>query len=401
MQIAISWNGFPNKMESGLIRRFEFYIPFTILVSGTIIAFLTDIDIEISRYFFHPDSNLKFDTTHPLVVFGNQWGPKISMSIALLALIGLTISFANPRFIKFRAVFYFIALCYLLGPTLIVNGVLKETWNRPRPREIIEFNGNNKFVKVLIPGPREFHGKSFPSGHGSAGFVLLLFYFLFKRRSKSLAVATLLLALAFGTYLSVVRIASGAHFFSDNVWAFGICWFVAYFLYYRWYLKYIEKPKAVFKSSLKRWIILVGGIGFITSIAFLPFLLTDDYYENYQPILIPIPEGVNKIVVKGVVQKGNGHLYPADKKMNKLLVLKAEGVGRVFPGTTIHREFKLEQKGSTLILNYTSEPDGYYLSYHSHNEICIPEEIPVVWNLQVQEGLTLFRRGNYVIKNPE
>lgn len=380
-----------------MTRKLEFYIPLAILVLGTVAALVTNIDIETASWFFSPDAKHKFLTKHPIVAFGNQWGPKVSMTFALLALMGLILSFANPKYIKHRAVLYFIALSYLLGPALLVNGILKETVQRPRPREITEFGGNREFVKVLVPGPRKFHGKSFPSGHGSAGYVLVLFYFLLKRKSKTLSLSALLLALSFGTYISIARTASGAHFFSDNLWAFGICWFVPYFLYYRWYLKYREKPIIEFKKSKLRMTLVLGGASSLVLFLFLPFLLSDEFHEDYGEFAIPIPPNTKHVVISGTVKKGNAHLYPVYGRSKNNIYIRSDADGRAFPGIGIHLNYETEKKGDTLYLQLEIKPKGYYLRYLSHTQVLVPEKIPVSWNLKVLNGLTLFKRGNYTI----
>ncbi len=379
-----------------MTKKIEFYLPLFLLVFGTIIALLTDIDLKVAGLFFDSQSGKWFLLKTPLVEFGNRLGPKIAMIFALLAVIGLLISFVNPKFIKHRAVFLFVFLCYLIGPALIVNGVLKDSWNRPRPREIVNFDGNYKYVKVLVPGSREFKGKSFPSGHASAGFILVLFYFLFKKRSTKCAIAALLIALAFGIYLSIIRLASGAHFISDTLWAFGICWFVSYFLYYRWYLSYLKKPKRIYKESRKRWSVLLGGLLTLTLVAFFPFLLSEDFYDKYPLLTIPIPKDIKTIEVSGYVKAGNAHLYPFERKNQ--IGIKSRAHGRAFPGIQIRQDYTLRQEGDTLYITLAIEPDGYTLRYQNHNNIRIPEHIFVVWDLKVIDGISRFYRENYRVE---
>ncbi|MBU2513825.1 phosphatase PAP2 family protein [bacterium] len=380
-----------------MTKKIEFYLPLLLLIIGTIIALVTNIDLELAKIFFDSESSEWYLSKNSLVELGNHWGPKIAMTFALLAAIGLLISFGNPKYIKHRPVLLFIFLCYLIGPAIIVNGVLKDSWNRPRPREVVNFDGNYEFVKVLVPGSREFKGKSFPGGHASAGFVMVLFYFLFKNRSTKRAITALLIALGFGVYLSFARIASGAHFFSDNLWSFGICWFVSYFLYYRWYLKYLEKPKKEFIASQKRWKLLAVTLSVIILLAFLPFLLTDDFYDKYPLFTIPIPKDIKTIEINGYVKRGNAHLYPFEEK-NKIGI-KSRALGRAFPGIQIRQDYKLRQEGDTLYVTLEIEPDGYYLDYQSHNNIRIPEHIFVVWNLNVYDGISDFLRNNYRVES--
>ena len=102
----------------------------------------------------------------------------------------------------------FLALVLALGPGLIVNGLLKPNWNRPRPCDITEFGGTVDFVHVLNPGvegERVHH--SFPSGHASMGFYLLAPAFLFSRSQWRRSLTFLLLGLSFGFVIGISRIA--------------------------------------------------------------------------------------------------------------------------------------------------------------------------------------------------
>lgn len=379
-----------------MIRKIEFYLPLLLLAIGTILSLLTDLDLEVAKLFYNLETKDWFLRNSQIVQIGNRIGPKLAMSFALLAGIGLVLSMANPKLVKHRPFLLFIFLCYLIGPALIVNGILKDSWNRPRPREIVEFNGYYDFVKVLVPGSREFKGKSFPSGHASAGFVLVLFYFLYKKRSGKRALFALLIALAYGIFLSLVRIASGAHFFSDNLWAFGFCWFVAYFLYYHWYLGYLDKPKRVFKASVKRWWMLVIGLSIATLVGFLPFLLSDDFYDKYPLLVVPMDQDIKVVEINGYVKRGNAHLYSFDRK--GAFGIKSRAHGRAFPGIDIRQDYELRREGDTLYITLKIEPKGYSLRYQNHNNIRIHKDIAVVWDLKTFDGFSKFHRGNYKLK---
>ena len=47
-------------------------------------------------------------------------------------------------------------------------------------------------------------------------------YLIYRRRDKKRAYAWLAGGLLFGIVMSIARITQGAHFFSDNLWAFGV-----------------------------------------------------------------------------------------------------------------------------------------------------------------------------------
>ena len=117
----------------------------------------------------------------------------------------------------------FLLLTMLLGPGLLVNAVLKEHAGRPRPRAVVEFGGEEQYR-----APWHFGGKghSFPCGHCSVAFCYGAFYPLLSRRKRGLGLGILLSSVVGGCIIGVGRMAAGAHFLSDIVWAGLIVWAV-------------------------------------------------------------------------------------------------------------------------------------------------------------------------------
>ena len=66
----------------------------------------------------------------------------------------------------------FIVVFSLLGPGLIVNNVLKDHWDRARPREIAEFGGDKAFTPPLVIADQCERNCSFVSGEAAYGFRL-------------------------------------------------------------------------------------------------------------------------------------------------------------------------------------------------------------------------------------
>jgi membrane-associated PAP2 superfamily phosphatase len=120
------------------------------------------------------------------------------------------------------------ALCMLLGPGLVVNGVFKEFYGRPRPKQTTEYGGSMEFRPVWVVGiPRK--AKSFPCGHASIGFFFMAGYFVWYKRNRKTAHAWLVFGLLYGSVIGLARMAKGGHWFSDVVWS-------AVFVYYTSYL---------------------------------------------------------------------------------------------------------------------------------------------------------------------
>ena len=141
----------------------------------------------------------------------------------------------SERLKKYRGICSVLCLTLFFGSLVITQSILKEHWGRPRPRQIEDFGGAQKFRAYYQP---QFNNtpepsKSFPSGHSTCGFYFFCFYFLGKRyKMKALAAFGLIAAVCSGGILSVARIVQGGHFISDAYIAALIMWLTAYYTDY-------------------------------------------------------------------------------------------------------------------------------------------------------------------------
>ncbi len=112
-------------------------------------------------------------------------------------------------------VFLFLAL--LIGPGLVANVGFKDHWGRARPREVVEFGGKDTFSPALaFRFEKARSNGSFVSGDGAFGFFLPAFGYVAPSRFKRKAFWG---GMAGGVVFGFVRVAMGAHFFSDVVYA--------------------------------------------------------------------------------------------------------------------------------------------------------------------------------------
>jgi membrane-associated PAP2 superfamily phosphatase len=194
---------------------------------------VTDADIRICRMFYEAGHiRWPFSDDQPWVSLYHL-GPIPGL---ILGIIGGTLAVGSLGWKPLRAwrtQGLFLALMLALGPGLVVNGILKPHWGRPRPGQIREFGGKHQFVDAWQFG----HGpagicKSFPSGHASMGFFLMAPAFLLYRRRPTWAVAFLGLGLIGGLMVGMGRIAQGQHFPSDVLWAGGMVYLVGMVLAY-------------------------------------------------------------------------------------------------------------------------------------------------------------------------
>jgi lipid A 4'-phosphatase len=110
----------------------------------------------------------------------------------------------------------FLVLCLSIGPGLVANLMFKDQWGRARPKHVAEFGGTKRFTPAPMPSDQCHRGCSFISGEAATTFVA--FYAaaaVVPQWAAALVVAGTLSGLAAGA----IRIAQGAHFASDVVFA--------------------------------------------------------------------------------------------------------------------------------------------------------------------------------------
>lgn len=107
-----------------------------------------------------------------------------------------------------------LTLGLLLGPGLLVNGVLKEHWGRPRPVDVTEFGGTRPFVNWWNPGGACERNCSFVSGEAATAAWMFgpAMYVPAPWRVPALAAAAV-----FTAAMSILRMSVGAHFFTDVI----------------------------------------------------------------------------------------------------------------------------------------------------------------------------------------
>ena len=166
----------------------------------TIVFRFTDADMALVRPFFAGTvPGDQFPDRWPLMIAFPwktlyDWGVYPGWILGSGGLIVWIASFFWQKLEHWRDQGLFYGLLLIIAPGIIVNGVLKPYWGRPRPNNVIAFGGQREFLPVWVFG----HGQeesSFPSGHASMGFFLMAPAFVYYRRRPRLALAFLLLGL--------------------------------------------------------------------------------------------------------------------------------------------------------------------------------------------------------------
>jgi membrane-associated PAP2 superfamily phosphatase len=201
----------------------------------TVPFWLFPLDIQISSIFYHPELGTG-DAAWPVqklpfVQFCYKAAPILTMLVALPALFIVLFGGWMVRLKPWRAHAAVVVLTVVLGPGLLVNGIFKEFWDRPRPVQTQDFGGEYPYAPPLMVGEAA-GGKSFPCGHCSAGFALAALWLLWRKRRPRLASAALTLAVVLGGAMGFSRIAAGGHYLSDVLWAAWLSFFAAWLSYY-------------------------------------------------------------------------------------------------------------------------------------------------------------------------
>jgi lipid A 4'-phosphatase len=203
-------------------------------VVGLVFGLYPNLDIRVTGLLFNPE----FYTYNMRQTLGPVRDAAMWL-ITLLAVppvIAVVVKLILPRrrmLMPPRAALFMI-LTLALGPGLVVNGLAKEYWGRPRPIDVQQMGGKQPFVAWWDPRGTCQKNCSFVSGDVSGGFWTLAPAALTPPPWRPLAYGA---AIALGSGIAVLRMLFGGHFFTDAVFAgvitFLIIW-LTYNCFYRW-----------------------------------------------------------------------------------------------------------------------------------------------------------------------
>ncbi|WP_341988732.1 phosphatase PAP2 family protein [Azorhizobium sp. AG788] len=233
------------------------WLVFFALVMGAAVAILFAVfpawDLAITAWFWDAGSR-------SFALASSSWGRQLRSAgnilpwlVAAPAFVALVLKLIFPR----RAMFMparpalLLALTMAIGPGLLVNGLLKEKWGRPRPVHVEEFGGQKAFnpwysTQGTCPG-----NCSFVSGEGALGFWLTAPASLVP---GPLGVVALGAAVVFGAAAGGLRIAFGGHFFTDVVFS-GVLVILVVILV-RWWL--YDRRGAPTNAQAEAWVAEAG-----------------------------------------------------------------------------------------------------------------------------------------------
>ncbi len=211
----------------------NFYVFLAFVLVSFLFYFLPETDIWFSRFFFTLEEHFLYGDllwVRSLYAAGSNAPFVLIPLFILVILLGTRFKWFEQK----RRLTVFALLVLIVGPGLIVNVIFKEHWDRARPRNVVEFEGDRDFSPAWVISDQCESNCSFVSGHASMGFYAMILGWLLASRSWLLA------GIIFGFLMSMVRIIQGGHFLSDVLLAGFIVYFVIVF--FARYLK-IPDPK--------------------------------------------------------------------------------------------------------------------------------------------------------------
>ena len=257
----------------------DFSIILLLMGIVTLVFRLIDADIALQRYFYSPEKGWLLQY-RPFWDFMYRFGIFPGYFLAFAGLIMITLSYWNVKYIQYRNASMVLIFTMIIGPGVLVNLVLKDHTGRPRPREITEFGGAEKFVCVCEKGATN-EGKSFPCGHCSMGFYLAIPFLFLRKRKKILAYTVLAVGVGYGIIIGIARMMAGGHFASDVLWAGLIVWLVALFGYSLFRAgKPIEIPVLSSSDQKKKARRITLAMGILLPIITIGLMLATPYISS-------------------------------------------------------------------------------------------------------------------------
>ena len=177
------------------------------------------MDLAVAGY-FHDESGWPVKQNHSVEVLRTLvWDLTLLMPLLALGLL-IWARLRAPVLALPARLWVFVLLLYVIGPGIVVNGLLKAHWGRARPINVADFGGTAQFTPAWQITDQCAANCSFVSGEGagtmamviSVGLILSLMRDRLSQTAQRLGQGALLIALGF---VGWQRVASGGHFLSD------------------------------------------------------------------------------------------------------------------------------------------------------------------------------------------
>ena len=336
-------------------------IPIILGVLFSICSNLFNWDLQFQNLFWNDSLATWVGKDDAIASFFYHYGILPAVIIPLVSLIILILSYSFKSILKFRKIALYLFLVLAIGNGVLVNGLLKEYWGRPRPAQIIEYNGTQTYEPSLWIN-LESYGKSFPCGHATMGFYFFSIALLFRKRVR---ISILVFALIFGLVIGIVRSSMGGHFLTDTVWSAIFMWIVSKALYLKLQLnknKFYseESPKSKFEKLKKKLIQL--ALVPLSLLFIIAVLLASPRDKKHTLIIPPIESQSIKLNIN---QTGIIYL----KSNSDQFLIETHAVGFGFPKSKLRSTHKIEPSNS---ITLSHEVSGFFSELNALTTIHLP-----------------------------
>jgi lipid A 4'-phosphatase len=189
-----------------------------ILCATVVLALLPtlwiSLDLRGAAFFIGPDAHSDVATWWWVELI-NLYVPAVFRTTVLLALLGWLWASLRRSAHHWRLPLAFMVLAGALGPGLLVNSGFKDHWQRARPYQVEPFGGTQQFTRATVMTDQCNNNCSFVSGHVACGFFLASLMLVHRRRRIVWGITGVVSGLVIG----FARMADGAHWLSDVLWA--------------------------------------------------------------------------------------------------------------------------------------------------------------------------------------
>ena len=191
-------------------------------LAHVVLATWPGIDLAVSAAFFD-GAGFPLARSEALEAIRHAvWNLSIALTLASLAAWAAWGALGRQARVAAR-LWAFPALLMLLGPGVLVNGVLKAHWGRSRPADIAAFGGDAGFTPAFEMAGACARNCSFVSGEGAGAVALAIALGVLGPPSWRLRAGLA----ASAALASGLRVATGRHFLSDVVFGAFLVGFVA------------------------------------------------------------------------------------------------------------------------------------------------------------------------------
>ncbi len=208
---------------------------FSFLICSAILLWLvfdyTNIDMYLSSLFFdYKTASWPYYNNFWTATVGYVWIKYLIIIYSISLLLLFVYSYKNTFWQTKRILLLFLLLSMIIIPSEI--SLLKHTFYKSRPEQVIEFGGNLPHVNLfefLFDKP---NASNWPGGHASGGAALMSLYFVGIHISRFWGIIGLLFGITISQLMGFVQVMRGQHFFSHNLWTLWFAWLTIVLLYF-------------------------------------------------------------------------------------------------------------------------------------------------------------------------